>query len=299
MYTSFFKVTKLWSPKMKVMGPVMGPNDATLKNLVHTWNPNDPLFWLEKTLFWGLTFKNRGHLGSRNLYIEFIYCSSLIGYRLESRIPPEYWVTFFHRFHLIKLISSFSSRSNGVFFDGFLLPILLIKKTLNRFKPGGDLLEHKILLVIHWSSEITLFHQPEISWNNGDFPFYSLPFQVRSCEVAITWLKLMLLWIICSWKKHMLPQQASFTSASISRQKISNLFPSMSCFFASTNPTTPFIGFHEKWWNHHPSLANGPMILQELVDIDVHEFLIARHLGNTWVGNLKMRIVSWGLPYTL
>ena len=31
--------------------------------------PKWPLFWLEKALFWGLTLKNRGHLGSGYMYI--------------------------------------------------------------------------------------------------------------------------------------------------------------------------------------------------------------------------------------
>ena len=33
---------------------------------IHTWNPNDPCFdWKRPFFGGGLTFKNRGHLGSR------------------------------------------------------------------------------------------------------------------------------------------------------------------------------------------------------------------------------------------
>ena len=37
-----------------------------------TWNPNDPCFDWKRPCFGGLTFKNRGHLGSR-LYIYILY----------------------------------------------------------------------------------------------------------------------------------------------------------------------------------------------------------------------------------
>ena len=39
---------------------------------LHTWNPNDPCFDWKRPCFGGLTFKNRGHLGSRYTYI-YIY----------------------------------------------------------------------------------------------------------------------------------------------------------------------------------------------------------------------------------
>ena len=44
------------------------------KNLVNsyiTWNPNDPCFDWKRPCFGGLTLKNRGHLGSSNIYIYF------------------------------------------------------------------------------------------------------------------------------------------------------------------------------------------------------------------------------------
>ena len=41
--------------------------------IIHTWNPNDPCFDWKRPCFGGLTFKNRGHLGSRYIYIYYIY----------------------------------------------------------------------------------------------------------------------------------------------------------------------------------------------------------------------------------
>ena len=35
---------------------------------LNTWNPNDPGFDWKKPCFVGLTFKNRGHLGSRYVH---------------------------------------------------------------------------------------------------------------------------------------------------------------------------------------------------------------------------------------
>ena len=32
---------------------------------IYTWNPNDPCFDWKRPCFGGMTFKNRGHLGSR------------------------------------------------------------------------------------------------------------------------------------------------------------------------------------------------------------------------------------------
>ena len=32
---------------------------------IHTWNPNDPPFYWKRPCSGGVTFKNRGHLGSR------------------------------------------------------------------------------------------------------------------------------------------------------------------------------------------------------------------------------------------
>ena len=36
---------------------------------IYTWNPNDPCFDRKRHCFGGLTFKNRGQLGSRYIYI--------------------------------------------------------------------------------------------------------------------------------------------------------------------------------------------------------------------------------------
>ena len=36
---------------------------------IYTWNPNDPCFDWKSPCFGGLTFKNRGHLGSRYVYL--------------------------------------------------------------------------------------------------------------------------------------------------------------------------------------------------------------------------------------
>ena len=42
-----------------------------VKNMC-SWNPNDPCFAWKRPCFGGLTFKNRGYLGSRLLYIYFL-----------------------------------------------------------------------------------------------------------------------------------------------------------------------------------------------------------------------------------
>ena len=36
---------------------------------IYTWNPNDPCFGWKRPCFEGFGFKNRGHLGSRYIYI--------------------------------------------------------------------------------------------------------------------------------------------------------------------------------------------------------------------------------------
>ena len=36
----------------------------------YTWNLNDPCFGWKRPCFGGLTFKNRGHLGSRYIYLQ-------------------------------------------------------------------------------------------------------------------------------------------------------------------------------------------------------------------------------------
>ena len=47
----------------------------------YTWNPNDPCFDWKKPCFGGLTFKNRGHLGSRYIYM-YIYIYMELSYVL-------------------------------------------------------------------------------------------------------------------------------------------------------------------------------------------------------------------------
>ncbi len=45
----------------------MAQNDEYI--YIYTWNPNDPCFGWKRPCFGGLTFKNRGHLGSRYMNI--------------------------------------------------------------------------------------------------------------------------------------------------------------------------------------------------------------------------------------
>ena len=48
---------------------------------IYTWNPNDPCFDWKGPCFGGLTFKNRGHWGSRYIYIYLVvlmYCYFLV-----------------------------------------------------------------------------------------------------------------------------------------------------------------------------------------------------------------------------
>ena len=48
--------------------PVVGSeriNGLFFHLLINAWNLNDPCFGWKRPCFWGLTFKNRGHLGSR------------------------------------------------------------------------------------------------------------------------------------------------------------------------------------------------------------------------------------------
>ena len=40
----------------------------------YTWNPNDPCFDWKRPCFGGLTFENRGHLGSRYIYTHTHWC---------------------------------------------------------------------------------------------------------------------------------------------------------------------------------------------------------------------------------
>ena len=52
----------VWGLKVagRLTRPHMGP-----QKVAFTWNPNDPCFDWKRPCFGGLTFKNRGHLGSR------------------------------------------------------------------------------------------------------------------------------------------------------------------------------------------------------------------------------------------
>ena len=59
--------------KISIKGPTIWEKNGTLGGklvffLKLTWNPNDPCFDWKRPCFGGLTFKNRGHLGSRNFY---------------------------------------------------------------------------------------------------------------------------------------------------------------------------------------------------------------------------------------
>ena len=44
---------------------------------IHTWNPTDPCFDWKRPCFGGLTFKNRGHLGSRFIMYVLIYYTNM------------------------------------------------------------------------------------------------------------------------------------------------------------------------------------------------------------------------------
>ena len=44
---------------------------------LYAWNPNDPCFDWKKPRFGGLTFKNKGYLGSSCIYI-YIYLFDII-----------------------------------------------------------------------------------------------------------------------------------------------------------------------------------------------------------------------------
>ena len=57
-------------------GETWGKIDGFIRKLIRsscTWNPNDPvvLIGISVLFLGGLTFKNRGHLGSRYIYIFF------------------------------------------------------------------------------------------------------------------------------------------------------------------------------------------------------------------------------------
>ena len=41
------------------------------EHLWYPWNPKDPCFGGKRPRFWGLTFKNRGHLGSRSTMLHW------------------------------------------------------------------------------------------------------------------------------------------------------------------------------------------------------------------------------------
>ena len=57
------------SCELQIQRPAWTP---PLKLNIYTWNPNEPCFDWKRPCFGGLTFKNRGHLGSRYVYI-YIY----------------------------------------------------------------------------------------------------------------------------------------------------------------------------------------------------------------------------------
>ena len=58
-----------------------------LKIYIYTWNPNDPCFDWKRPCFWGLTFKNRGYLGSR--YIYFIL--KMVIFYCRVSLPEGIW----------------------------------------------------------------------------------------------------------------------------------------------------------------------------------------------------------------
>ena len=67
------KTPNLAGPKILPFCNTLGHSVLSLYIYIHiyiyTWNPNDPCFDWKKPCFGGLTFKNRGHLGSRYIYI--------------------------------------------------------------------------------------------------------------------------------------------------------------------------------------------------------------------------------------
>ena len=81
--------------------------DLTLDDRIHvwwiytyTWNPNDPCFGGKRPCFWGLTFKNRGHLGSRYIWLFFTINVRFHGYWVLGPFALTFLLAFcLHKMH--------------------------------------------------------------------------------------------------------------------------------------------------------------------------------------------------------
>ena len=68
-------------------------------DIKYTWNPNNPCFDWKRPCFGGLTFKNRGHLGSRYIYIYVhIVCKYIFTPLLRMFTYLSRWRSCFHPF---------------------------------------------------------------------------------------------------------------------------------------------------------------------------------------------------------
>ena len=65
--------------------PKLQSKQGASKGSRYTWNPTDPCFDWKRPCFGGLTFKNRGHLGSIYIYIYIRLQAEIL---LEGQ-PPQ------------------------------------------------------------------------------------------------------------------------------------------------------------------------------------------------------------------
>ena len=78
---------------VKPWGFVLLPVCQWSPGLLHTWNPNDPCFDWKGPCFGGLTFKNRGQLGSRYLIVGISIFTIILPLKSWNtwRIIPVRW----------------------------------------------------------------------------------------------------------------------------------------------------------------------------------------------------------------
>ena len=61
------------------------------RDIIHTWNPNDPCFDSKGPSFEGLTFKNRGHGWALGIYTQLYAYARVVSWEVKYSHPRYVW----------------------------------------------------------------------------------------------------------------------------------------------------------------------------------------------------------------
>ncbi len=89
---------------LKCLGSSVTGGAHPISLFIYTWNPNDPCFGWKGPCFGGLTFKNRGYLGSRYIYI-YIYLGTMNFYMVLGELWKKCFLYGFLNFDRLTISS--------------------------------------------------------------------------------------------------------------------------------------------------------------------------------------------------